>query len=88
MVLPKRKLNQKTDCCSFQALPALVRFGSDYLKRNFLAPAIAGDYISCVGVSEISGGSDVAALKTSAKKVGDDYVINGKSTWWNGVTQT
>ena len=60
------------------ALPALVRFGSDYLKRNFLAPAIAGDYVACVGVSEITGGSDVAALKTTAKREGDDLVINGK----------
>ena len=66
------------------ALPALVRFGSDYLKRNYLVPAIAGDYLACVGVSEISGGSDVAALKTTAKREGDDLVINGMkvSRWW------
>ena len=60
------------------ALPALVRFGSDYLKRNFLAPCISGDYVACVGVSEITGGSDVAALKTTAKREGNDLVINGK----------
>ena len=67
--------------------PAIARFGSDYIKRNFLAPAIAGDAVSCVGISEISGGSDVAALKSYAKKDGDDYIINGSKMWIsNGAT--
>ncbi|KAH9407253.1 hypothetical protein TYRP_012803 [Tyrophagus putrescentiae] len=69
------------------ALPALVRFGSDYLKRNYLVPAIAGDYLACVGVSEISGGSDVAALKTTAKREGDDLVINGMKMWISNGAQ-
>ena len=38
----------QTDC----ATPALARFGSDQLKRDFLAPAIAGDHVACIGVSE------------------------------------
>ncbi|RWS12885.1 putative acyl-CoA dehydrogenase 6-like protein [Dinothrombium tinctorium] len=63
------------------ALPALVRFGSDQLKEEFLAPAIAGDHVTCVGVSEPEGGSDVAAIKTRAKKEGGDYVINGGKMW-------
>lgn len=63
------------------ATPALVRFGSDELKREFLAPTIAGDVVSCVGVSEPEGGSDVAAVRTTAKRVGDDYVINGGKMW-------
>lgn len=42
------------------ATPALARFGSDELKKQFLAPSIAGDYVACVGVTEPSGGSDVA----------------------------
>lgn len=63
------------------ALPALVSFGSDYLKREFLAPSISGDYVACVGVSEVSGGSDVAALKTHAKRDGDDWIINGSKMW-------
>ena len=37
------------------------RFGSDYLKREFLAPSISGDYVSCLGVSEVGSGSDVAS---------------------------
>ena len=61
--------------------PALHRFGSDALKKEFLAPAIAGDMVGCIGVSEVGGGSDVAALKTTAKSDGDDYVINGSKMW-------
>ena len=40
---------------------AFNRFGSDYLKREFLAPSISGDYVSCLGVSEVGSGSDVAS---------------------------
>ena len=61
--------------------PALARFGSDALKREFLAPAIAGDMVACIGVSEASAGSDVASIKTTARKDGDDYVINGSKMW-------
>ncbi|MGO4834035.1 acyl-CoA dehydrogenase family protein, partial [Rhizobiaceae sp. 2RAB30] len=61
--------------------PALNRFGSDYVKRNFLAPSIAGDVVSCLGVSEPGGGSDVAAIRTTARKDGDDYVITGTKMW-------
>ena len=63
------------------ATPALARFGSDELKREFLAPTIAGDYVVCLGVSEPGGGSDVAAIKTTAKTDGGDYVINGSKMW-------
>ena len=61
--------------------PALARFGTDALKREFLAPAIAGDMVACIGVSEASGGSDVASIKTTARKDGGDYVINGSKMW-------
>jgi citronellyl-CoA dehydrogenase len=63
------------------ATPALARFGSDALRAEFLAPAIAGDMVGCVGVSEASGGSDVASIKTTARKDGGDYVINGSKMW-------
>ena len=66
-----------TDMCT----PALARFGSDELRREFLVPAIAGDVVGCVGVSEPGGGSDVAAVKTTAKVVDGDYVINGSKMW-------
>ncbi len=66
-----------TDMCT----PALARFGSDELKREFLAPSIAGDVVGCIGVSEVGGGSDVAAVKTTARKDGGDYLINGSKMW-------
>ncbi|HWK64887.1 MAG TPA: acyl-CoA dehydrogenase family protein [Rhizobiaceae bacterium] len=61
--------------------PALNRFGTDGVKRNFLAPSIAGDVVSCLGVSEPGGGSDVAAIRTTARKDGGDYVISGTKMW-------
>ena len=67
----------QTDMCT----PALARFGSNELREEFLAPSISGDMIGCIGVSEPSAGSDVAAIKTTAKKDGDDYVINGTKMW-------
>ncbi len=67
----------QTDMCT----PALARFGSDELRKQFLAPAIAGDMVGCLGVSEPGGGSDVAAVKTTATSDGDDYIINGTKMW-------
>lgn len=63
------------------ATPAIARFGTDELKRNYLAPAIAGDMVAAIAVSEPHAGSDVAAIKTTAKKDGDDYIINGTKMW-------
>ncbi|RXG52640.1 putative acyl-CoA dehydrogenase 6, partial [Armadillidium vulgare] len=66
--------------------PALARFGSEYLKKEFLVPSIAGDVVACIGVSEPQAGSDVAAIKTTAKKSGDDLIINGQKMWiTNGI---
>jgi len=67
--------------------PALARFGSEYLKKEFLQPSIHGDVVSCLGVSEPGGGSDVAALQTTAKRVGDDLVINGQKMWITNAFQ-
>ena len=63
------------------ATPALARFGSDELRREYLVPTIAGDYVACLGVSEPGAGSDVAAAKTHARVEGGDYVINGSKMW-------
>jgi citronellyl-CoA dehydrogenase len=63
------------------ATPALARFGSDDLRAEFLAPAVAGDAVACIGVSEAGAGSDVASIRTTARKDGDDYVINGGKLW-------
>jgi citronellyl-CoA dehydrogenase len=63
------------------ATPALARFGSDELRREFLTPSISGDYVACIGVSEPGAGSDVASVKTTARSDGDDYVISGGKMW-------
>ena len=67
----------QVDMCT----PALARFGSHELKQEFLVPAIAGESVGCIGVSEPGAGSDVAGLKTFARKDGDDYVIRGTKMW-------
>ena len=61
--------------------PALAKYGSDELRRNWLAPTIAGDLVACLGVSEEGSGSDVANVKTYARRDGDDFVINGSKMW-------
>lgn len=63
------------------ATPALSKHGSDELRRDYLAPAIAGEMVACIGVSEPGAGSDVASLKSYARKDGDDYVITGQKMW-------
>ncbi len=63
------------------ATPALARFGSSELRQQFLVPAIAGENVVSIGVSESGAGSDVASVKTSARKDGDDYVISGSKMW-------
>src|SRR4029077_2807042 len=69
------------------ATPALARWGTHELKREFLAPAIAGEVVCSIAVSESSGGSDVAAIKTTARKDGSDYVINGSKMWITNAAQ-
>ncbi len=69
------------------ATPALARYGSTELKSEFLAPAISGDRVSSIAVSEPHAGSDVAAIKTTARSDGDDYVINGTKMWITNSTQ-
>jgi len=67
--------------------PALARFGSEHVCETFLRPSISGEFVSCIGVSEPHAGSDVAAIKTSAVKDGDDYIINGSKMWITNGTQ-
>ncbi len=69
------------------ATPALARLGSDELRREFLAPSIAGELVACVGVSEPGAGSDVAAIGTRARRQGGDYVIDGTKMWITNGTQ-
>ncbi|MEC8022602.1 MAG: acyl-CoA dehydrogenase family protein [Myxococcota bacterium] len=72
---------------SDMATPIIDELGSDELKREFLEPAIQGEKIAALGVSEPGGGSDVAAIRTTARRDGDDYVINGQKLWITNGTR-
>ena len=63
------------------ATPSLADFGSEELKREYLVPAIAGETVSAIAVTEPDAGSDVSGIKTRAIREGDDWVINGSKTY-------
>ncbi len=63
------------------ALPPIINYGTPEQKEKFLRPVIAGDRIAALGVTEPSGGSDVAGLKTTAVRDGDHYIVNGSKTF-------
>ncbi|GAA1259409.1 MULTISPECIES: acyl-CoA dehydrogenase family protein [Streptomyces] len=68
------------------ATPALARFGTHELKQKYLAPAIAGEYVTSIAITEPDTGSDVARVRTRAERDGDDWVINGSKLYiTNGV---
>jgi citronellyl-CoA dehydrogenase len=63
------------------AIPVIGDLGTDEQKREFLAPAIRGERIAALAVSEPDAGSDVAAIRTTARRDGDDLVVNGSKMW-------
>jgi alkylation response protein AidB-like acyl-CoA dehydrogenase len=63
------------------AMPPIHLFGSEEQKEEWLVPAIKGEKILCLGITEPDAGSDVAGIKTRAVRDGDDYVINGSKTY-------
>jgi citronellyl-CoA dehydrogenase len=63
------------------ATPSLAQFGSDDLKRRYLVPAIQGETVSAIAVTEPDGGSDVASIKTRAVRDGDDWVVSGSKIY-------
>jgi len=69
------------------ATPALAKHGSDLLRGKYLDKAISGEAVFSIAVSEPHAGSDVAAIKTTAVKDGDDYIINGSKMWITSSTQ-
>ncbi|HET9532177.1 MAG TPA: acyl-CoA dehydrogenase family protein [Blastocatellia bacterium] len=68
-------------------LPVLDELGTPEQKEEFLRPAIAGDLVAALGISEPGGGSDVGAIKTRAKSEGDDLVITGQKLWITNGTR-
>src|ERR687888_139537 len=68
------------------ATPPVWKFGTDEQKQRFLAPAIRGERIAALGITEPGAGSDVAGIRTFARKTGGGYVVNGSKTFiTNGV---
>ncbi len=63
------------------ALPPILKAGSEALKQRVIPPVLAGQKIAALAITEPSGGSDVAALKTTAVRDGDHYVVNGEKTF-------
>ena len=69
------------------ATPALHRYGSDALKDRYLVPAMRGEQVASIAVSEPDAGSDVAGIRTRAVRDGDDWVITGRKMWITSGTQ-
>jgi alkylation response protein AidB-like acyl-CoA dehydrogenase len=63
------------------AMPPILAFGSEEQKQEWVVPAIRGEKILCLGITEPDAGSDVSGIKTRAVKEGDDYIINGSKTY-------
>jgi acyl-CoA dehydrogenase len=65
----------------YMATAHILKHGAEDLKQRFLVPSIAGQFVGALGITEPNTGSDVAAIRTSAVRDGDDYVINGSKTF-------
>ncbi|MCC6767303.1 MAG: acyl-CoA dehydrogenase family protein [Deltaproteobacteria bacterium] len=63
------------------ATPSLHQFGSDELRTRYLVPAVQGEMVAAIAVTEPDAGSDVAGIKTRAVRDGDDWVINGSKIY-------
>ena len=72
---------------SDMATPSLHRFGTPELKRRYLTPAIRGEMVASIAVTEPDAGSDVAGLRTRAVRDGDEWVINGSKLYITNGTQ-
>ncbi|MEZ5229799.1 MAG: acyl-CoA dehydrogenase family protein [Acidimicrobiales bacterium] len=69
------------------ATPSLARFGTDELKTQYLAPAMRGEMVASIAVSEPDHGSDVAGIRTRAVRDGDEWIINGSKMWITNSVQ-
>src|SRR5246127_1768113 len=65
---------------------ALLRYGSEEQKRRWLVPQARGEKLGCFGLTEPGAGSDVAAMRSSARREGDVYVLNGQKNWISYAT--
>src|SRR4029453_698052 len=65
---------------------SLLRYGSEEQKQRYLAPQARGGKLACFGLTEPAAGSDVAAMRTTARRERDVYVLNGQKNWISCVT--
>ena len=63
------------------AIPPILKFGTEAQREQFVRPVLSGEKVSALAITEPSGGSDVAALRTKAVRDGDHYVVNGAKTF-------
>ncbi len=66
---------------NYIGLPPIQKFGSDEVKAEVITPCQTGEKIAALAITEPSGGSDVANIRTTARRDGDDYVVNGSKTF-------
>jgi alkylation response protein AidB-like acyl-CoA dehydrogenase len=64
--------------------PVLQQFGTDLQKKKFLPAILAGELHFAIGYSEPEAGTDLASLRTSAVRHGDEYIVNGQKMWTTG----
>src|SRR5918999_2086070 len=64
----------------------LLKYATEEQKQRWLAPQARGEKIACFGLTEPAAGSDVAAMKTTARREGDVYVLNGSKNWISYAT--
>ncbi|WP_019574168.1 acyl-CoA dehydrogenase family protein [Curvibacter lanceolatus] len=62
-------------------LPPILHHGSEALREQVIPPVLRGEQIAALAITEPGGGSDVAALRTTARREGDHYVIDGEKTF-------
>ncbi|HWZ45409.1 MAG TPA: acyl-CoA dehydrogenase family protein [Candidatus Saccharimonadales bacterium] len=72
---------------SDMTIPVIQELGTEDQKAEFIPPAVRGDWIGALGISEPGGGSDVAAIKTRARTEGNDLIISGQKLWITNGTR-
>ena len=69
------------------AMPPILKFGTEEQKHAYLTPAVAGEKIAAIGITEPGAGSDVAAITTHARRDGSDWILNGQKTYITNGTR-
>src|SRR4030042_5176031 len=68
-------------------LPAIARFGNGEQKKRFLTPSVRGEKIGALGLTEPAAGSDLARIRSLARREGDHYILNGSKTFITNGTR-